>query len=478
MSITHTTVKRHYVHPRASFFPRPRNPDQFTRILSVSSVISCKNSGFSCFVENAVHESSCSTQFLPPNKKCHQNRKIGVVAGAQRRILLSFSEPAAPDRWRARRYGYSAQIRMSIIANSGAPVGLGVKPPPAPGPARTLTNRERCLDAFDCRPVDHPPVWLMRQAGRALPEYRALKKKYSFLELVQTPELATEVTLQPIRRFDFDAAILFSDILVIAEGLGQSYEFQDEGGIQMDFLVQSAADVDRLEVNAVTERLEYVGKALAMIKSALANRTALLGFAGSPWTLANFMLEGGGVREYKKAKSLLYSDPELFGRLLDILTRAITGFLQLQIDAGAEAVQIFDSLGGLLSDSDFVPGSARWLKQIISSLKGRVPVIVFAKGAHANWDDLVGTGAQALGIDAQVRLAEVAARLPERIAVQGNLDPFLLTTTSTMVAAETKRILREMRGRPGHVFNLGHGVPPNAKLENIESLVSAVRTSP
>jgi uroporphyrinogen decarboxylase len=368
---------------------------------------------------------------------------------------------------------------MSIITTSGAPVGLGVKPPaPPPGWAPPANNRQRCLEAFFCRPVDFPPVWLMRQAGRALPEYRALKKKYSFLELVQTPDLATEVTLQPIRRFDFDAAILFSDILVIAEGLGQPYEFRDEGGIQMEFLLQSAADVDRLQPNAINERLDYVGKALGLIKSALNGRTALLGFAGSPWTLANFMIEGGGVRDYSKAKALLYSDPELFNRLLDTLTRAITSFLQLQIDSGADAVQIFDSLGGLLSDSDFVPGSGRWLKQIVAGLKGRVPVIVFAKGAHANWDNLVGTGAQVLGIDPHIRLAEVAARLPSQVAVQGNLDPFLLTTSPAIVAAETRRILREMAGRRGHVFNLGHGVPPSAKLENIESLVATVRTRP
>src|SRR5688572_8012301 len=162
------------------------------------------------------------------------------------------------------------------------------------------TNRQRFLNALACLPVDHPPVWLMRQAGRALPEYRALKEKYSFLELVQTPELAAEVTLQPIRRFDFDAAILFSDILVIAEGLGQRYQFRDKEGIAMEFTIGSAADVDRLQVEAVTERLQYVAKALPLIKSALEGRTALLGFAGSPWTLANFMVQGGGVKEYTR----------------------------------------------------------------------------------------------------------------------------------------------------------------------------------
>ena len=339
-----------------------------------------------------------------------------------------------------------------------------------------ITNRQRFLNACHCRPVDHPPIWLMRQAGRALPEYRALKEKYTFLELVQTPELASEVTLQPIRRFDFDAAILFSDILVVCEGLGQRYQFRDRGGIEMEFLLNSAADVDRLQVEAVTERLQYVAKALPMIKAALDGRTALIGFAGSPWTLANFMVEGGGVKEYTKAKALFYSDPPLFARLMEKLTQAVTNFLHLQIDAGADAVQLFDSLGGVLSDGDFARASGCWLKQIVTGLKGRVPVIVFSKGTHGNWDNLVDTGAQVLGVDWNVRLADVCARLPERVGVQGNLDPFLLSTTPEAVAAATGRILRELRGRPGHIFNLGHGVPPSAKLENIESLVNAVRS--
>src|SRR5512133_2867584 len=166
-----------------------------------------------------------------------------------------------------------------------------------------MTNRERFLAACHCQAVDRPPIWLMRQAGRALPEYRALKQKYTFLELVQTPELAAEVTLQPIRRFDFDAAILFSDILVIAEGLGQKYEFRDRGGIEMEFLLKTQADVDRLNVAAVRQRLDYVAKALRLIKAELRGRTALIGFAGSPWTLANFMIQGGGVREYTEAKA-------------------------------------------------------------------------------------------------------------------------------------------------------------------------------
>src|SRR6266702_5391270 len=229
-----------------------------------------------------------------------------------------------------------AAKRAESIQATGRALGSQQRAP------ATLSSRQRFVDACHCRSVDYPPVWLMRQAGRALPEYRALKQKYSFLELVQTPDLAAEVTLQPIQRFDFDAAILFSDILIAAEGLGQAYRFRDEGGIEMDFLLKSSGDIQRLEVEAVAERLQYVAGALNLIKSDLSGRTALIGFAGSPWTLANFMLEGGGVKEYSKAKALFYSDPKLFSRLMEKLTQAIAGFLQLQIDAGVDAVQIFD----------------------------------------------------------------------------------------------------------------------------------------
>ncbi len=345
------------------------------------------------------------------------------------------------------------------------------------GGTQVLSNRERFLRACACKPVDHPPVWLMRQAGRALPEYRVLKEKYSFLELVQTPELAAEVTLQPIRRFDFDAAILFSDILVVCEGLGQKYHFREGEGIEMEFLLRGDADVDRLDPGAVNERLQYVAKALPLIKRELGGRTALIGFAGAPWTLANFMIEGGGVKEYTRAKALFYSDRRLFSRLLEKLTDAVAGFLELQIAAGAEVVQIFDSLAGVLSDSDYGTASAAWIGRIVQRINGRVPVIVFAKGAHGSWQELVATGAPVLGVDWNIRLADVRERLPRQVAVQGNLDPFLLTTDPKTVAEATSRILREMAGRPGHVFNLGHGVPPNAKLENIKSLVDTVRAN-
>jgi uroporphyrinogen decarboxylase len=315
----------------------------------------------------------------------------------------------------------------------------------------------------------------MRQAGRALPEYRELKKKHTFIDLVQDPGLAAEVTLQPIHRFDFDAAILFCDILAVCEGLGQKYEFRDPGGIEMEFLIKSPADVDRLEVTAVTDRLSYVAEALKNAKRSLGGKTALIGFAGSPWTLANFMIEGGGVRDYSAAKRLFHSDPTQFSRFFEKLADSVSRYLQMQIDAGADAVQIFDSLGGVLAPAEFEEASAKWMKQIVSSLNNQVPVIVFSKGTHGNWDSLLDIGAQVIGIDWSLSLRDVRNRLPEQVGVQGNLDPFLLTTTPIDVTRGATQVLEQMRGRPGHIFNLGHGVPPDAKLENIQALMDTVR---
>ncbi|MDB6025876.1 MAG: uroporphyrinogen decarboxylase [Verrucomicrobiales bacterium] len=337
-----------------------------------------------------------------------------------------------------------------------------------------LTSRDRFLRACNCLPVDRPPVWLMRQAGRCLPEYRALKEKHTFVELVQSPELATEVTLQPIRRFNFDAAILFSDILVIAEALGQSYRFGEKGGIEMDFLLKSAGDIDQLSVEAVSERLQYEVKALQLIKKALNGKNALIGFAGSPWTLANYMLEGS-AKEFTKAKALFYSDHALFCRLLQKITDAVTIFLKMQIDAGADVVQIFDSNGGVLSDSMFDAASGQWMQQIVAALKKEVPVTVFSRGSNGSWDSLVRTGANVLSVDWTMNLRAVRDSLPANVGVQGNLDPFLLNTNPQVVAAESNRLLNQMRGAHGFIFNLGHGVPPTSTLENIEALVTTVR---
>lgn len=339
-----------------------------------------------------------------------------------------------------------------------------------------LTKRERFLNACLCQPVDRPPVWLMRQAGRVLPEYRALKEKFSFLELVQTPELAAEVTLQPIRRFDFDAAILFSDILVVPEALGQGYQFRDRGGIEMAFHLRGADDIARLETDAIVERLQYVAQALGLIRTTLGDETALLGFAGSPWTLANFMLEGGSAQKQTKGYELFRSDCHLFDLLCEKLTEAVTTFLRMQIDAGVDAIQIFDSHGGFAPAQYFEALSGRWIKQIITNLAGRVPVIVFSKGANSNWNELVATGAKVLSVDWNVRLGELRHRLPSHVGIQGNLNPSLLANaTPAEIAVATKHLLTEMRARNGYIFNLGHGVPPTARLDCIESLLSTIR---
>lgn len=339
-----------------------------------------------------------------------------------------------------------------------------------------LTDRRRFLNACARQPVDRPPVWLMRQAGRALPEYRKFKEKYSFLELVQTPELAAEVTLQPVRRFGFDAAILFSDILVIPEAMGQSYRFRDTGGIGMDFAVRSMADIEKLSTAQVRDKLGYVDKALRILRKELGDRTALLGFAGSPWTLATFMMEGGSAEKYTRALNLFRKEPKTFNALAEKLTAAVTAYLEMQIEAGVDAIQIFDSHGGLLAPAEFQEASGRWMMEIVSRLGGRVPVIVFSLGTHGNWDDLIATGASVLGIDWRFPLADARRLLPAAIGLQGNLAPSLLNeATAEAAAAETTRLLGVMRGRNGYIFNLGHGVPPDAKLENIAALVETVK---
>src|SRR6185503_6384385 len=287
-------------------------------------------------------------------------------------------------------------------------------------------NRQRFINACHCRTVDRPPVWLMRQAGRALPEYRKLKETHTFVQLVQNPELAVEVTLQPVRRFGFDAAILFSDILVIPEALGQTYHFKETGGVQMDFTVTSKADIERLSVERVVERLSYVDKALRILRKELGDQTALIGFSGSPWTLATFMMEGASVPKYSRALALYREDPKTYFALAEKLTGAIAAYLKMQIAAGVDAVQIFDSHGGHLSQSEFQAASGKWMAEIVSGLGDKVPVIVFSLGTHHNWNDLVATGAGVLGIDWQFPLREAQKLVPANVALQGNLPPAIL----------------------------------------------------
>jgi uroporphyrinogen decarboxylase len=341
-----------------------------------------------------------------------------------------------------------------------------------------MTSRERFLAAARCEPVDRTPIWMMRQAGRSLPEYREFKGANSFVKMVRTPELAAEVTLQPVRRFGFDAAILFSDILVVSEAVGQNYQLKEVGGIEMEFAIQSAADIERLDAGHVRERLAYMGDALKLIKRELAGKTALIGFAGSPWTLANFMIEGGSSRDWHGAKRLLYGQPKLYAQLMEKLTPAVSECLNLQIDAGAEVVQIFDTLGGLLAPEVYQEASFKWIRQIVASIPSTTPVIVFSKGANGDWNALADTGANVLGVDWTQSLAQVRDLLPDKVGVQGNLDPALLCASPEAAAAATARLLKSMRGKLGHIFNLGHGVTPDAQLDSIAAVVETVRNTP
>jgi uroporphyrinogen decarboxylase len=339
-----------------------------------------------------------------------------------------------------------------------------------------MTSRERFLSACACQPLDRPPVWIMRQAGRYLPEYRDLKTRHSFLEMVRTPALAAEVTLQPLRRFALDAAIIFSDILVIPEALGQGYKFRDTGGIEMEFRLDDRSQLDRLDPSGVAQRLDYVAQALALVKTELKGSRALLGFGGSPWTLATYMVEGGSSDDYIRIKQLFYTDRPFFNALMEKLTAALIEYFKMQIKAGADAIQLFDSWGGIIAGPDYEAASLRWMRDIIAALPKDFPVILYAKGVASQFTDMAFSGARVLGVDWTVDLGVVRRLVPANIALQGNLDPVLMNTTPDIVRAETTRLLESMRGSAGHIFNLGHGIMPQAKIACMETLVDTVTT--
>jgi len=342
-----------------------------------------------------------------------------------------------------------------------------------------MTSRDRFLAALACRPLERPPLWVMRQAGRYLPEYRALKAKSSFLEMVKTPALAAEVTLQPLKRFPgLDAAILFSDILVIPEALGQPYAFRETGGIQMAYRLETRAQIDALApAEAVPERLAYVGDALRLLKKEVAaTGHALLGFGGSPWTLATYMLEGVSSDDFARAKVLFHTDRPAFDSLLEKLAAALVSYFRMQIDAGADAIQIFDSWGGILAGPDYEAASLTWIRRIVAALPAGFPVILYAKGTAPHLAAQAASGVRAISVDWTADLSAVCAALPPGLALQGNLDPVLMTTTPEIIRAQATRLLESVRGHPGHIFNLGHGITPDAKIECMQALVDTVTT--
>lgn len=318
----------------------------------------------------------------------------------------------------------------------------------------------------------------MRQAGRYLPEYRALKAQSSFVHMVQTPALAAEVTLQPLRRFPgLDAAILFSDILVIPEALGQPYAFRDGGGIEMARRISTRADIEALApVAAVPDKLAYVADTLALLKKSLGDTKMLLGFGGSPWTLATYMVEGGSSDDFERIKLLFYTDRGTFDALLEKLTESLIAYFRMQIAAGADAIQVFDSWGGLIAGPDYEAASLKWIRRIVAALPADFPVILYAKGTAPHLIDQAFTGVRAISVDWTNDLSIVRRTLPANVAVQGNLDPVLMQTTPEIVAREAARLLESMRGTAGHVFNLGHGITPQAKIECMQALIDTITT--
>lgn len=340
-----------------------------------------------------------------------------------------------------------------------------------------MTSRERFLAACACQSLDRPPLWIMRQAGRYLPEYRELKANSSFLEMVRTPTLAAEVTLQPLKRFALDAAILFSDILVVPEALGQPYKFRDKGGIGMEFRLDSVARIRALApADAVEEKLRYVPETLKLLRKELGDTKALLGFGGSPWTLATYMVEGGSSEDFKHIKTLFYSDRAVFDELLEKISDALIAFFKMQIEAGVDAIQIFDSWGGVIAGADYVTASLHWIRKIVAALPPEFPVILFSRNTCSHLTDQAFSGVKVLSLDWAIDLGIARHTVPGNIALQGNLDPALMTTEPAIVRREATRILESLRGCTGHIFNLGHGITPDAKIECVEALVETVST--
>src|SRR5687767_1740435 len=332
------------------------------------------------------------------------------------------------------------------------------------------------LRALMREPTPHTPIWIMRQAGRYLPEYNATRKRAgSFLTLAKTPELACEVTLQPLARFALDAAILFSDILTVPDAMGLGLYFVEGEGPKFERPVRDESDVAKLAVPDL-DRLRYVFDAVSLIRRTLAGRVPLIGFSGSPFTLACYMIEGGGSDDFRRVKSMLYARPDLLHRILAINAAAVTAYLNAQIAAGAQAVMVFDTWGGSLSDVAYREFSLRYSRQVLQGLTrtndGRtVPRILFTKGGGLWLEDMADAGADALGVDWQTPLGEARRRVGSRVALQGNMDPMALFGTPESIDAEAKRVLDAFGAGPGHVFNLGHGISQFTPPEHVAALV-------
>lgn len=332
------------------------------------------------------------------------------------------------------------------------------------------------LRACNRLPVERTPIWIMRQAGRYLPEYRAVRKKFDFLTMCKTPELAAEVTLQPIDLIGVDAAIIFSDILVIPEAMGMLLEMHEGEGPVFPNPIRNEDDAKNLKDIDPTVELKYVLDAVKLTKNNLNRRVPLIGFSGSPWTLLSYMVEGRGSKSFSKVKKLIYNNPKLAHNLLDKIAYAATAYLCAKIEAGVDAVQIFDTWGGILSPDYFEKFSLRYIKKIISQVKQKnVPVIVFAKGVHFNLNKLADSGCDVLGLDWTMDIGEVREKVGDKVALQGNLDPTVLYANHEKIKKEAEKILESFGKGSGHIFNLGHGILPDVPPENLKALVNFVK---
>ncbi|TXK62656.1 uroporphyrinogen decarboxylase [Alkalisalibacterium limincola] len=341
-------------------------------------------------------------------------------------------------------------------------------------------KNDRFLRAIRRETVDTTPVWLMRQAGRYLPEYRATRAQAgSFMALATNPELACEVTLQPLRRFPLDAAILFSDILTVPDAMGLGLYFADGEGPKFERPVRSVADVDKLAVPDIGSELRYVTDAVSLIRRELDGQVPLIGFSGSPWTLACYMVEGGGSKDFSRIKAMALNEPAALHRLLSVTTDAVVAYLDAQRQAGAQALQVFDTWGGVLAPHMYREFSLRYLQRIASELPrgdgaDAAPLILFGKGNAPYLEELAASGAEGIGVDWTVALADARRRTGGKVALQGNLDPTVLYASPEGIRREVGRVIDSFGAGPGHVFNLGHGMSPDMDPEHVAVLVEAV----
>ena len=343
-----------------------------------------------------------------------------------------------------------------------------------------MLKNDRYLKAALSQPVDKTPVWMMRQAGRYLPEYRELRAKAGdFMSLCTNPELACEVTLQPLRRYDLDAAILFSDILTIPDAMGLGLYFKTGEGPAFKKPVKTAADIEALYVPDIFDKLSYVTDAVSVIRKELKGEVPLIGFSGSPWTLATYMVEGGTTKNFGEVKGMLFEQPQLMHKMLAILAKSVIAYLNAQIESGAQAVMIFDTWGGVLSTQNYQEFSLNYMQQIIDGLKrshdgNRIPVTIFTKGGAGWLEQMAATGADCVGLDWTIDINEARSRIGHKVALQGNMDPCVLYATPARINQEVADILSKFGYGNGHVFNLGHGIHPAIAPENVKAYVDSV----